>query len=174
MLTTEQVSSIERLLRAGLTGRQVARKLGHSRGTVRAVKHGRHCLVLARQNELEEPGGSESYHYRVDPLQRCGKCGARLVEAPCRVCRLRLSRRRLFHAVESAEPLESRLEAPEVSRILDTITMASGKIPRDRPRARVLRSPGFRFHLGTFGPVFYARLHPPITIPAESPKEHAG
>jgi len=105
MLSAEQVSSIERLIREGWNGRQIARQLGHSRSTVRSVVHGRHCLVRVRQHEVEE--------------------------------------------------------------VLDTL-MIGKKILPDRPRPRVLRSPAFRFHLGATGLVFYARLHPPISLPAES------
>jgi len=182
MLSAQQVFSIERLLRAGLSGRRVAIQLGHSRSTVRAVAHGRRRQHRP-QREQPELGGSESYHYRVGPLQRCGKCGARLTAVPCRACRLRLSRRRLFHAVESAESLESRLEPAEAARVLDAFLLPSGKIRPDPPRRRVFRSPAFQFHFGFTGRVFRLRLHPPITVVesvenpesrVESPKERAG
>jgi hypothetical protein len=163
MLSAEQVSSIERLLRAGFTGRRVARKLGHSRGTVRAVKHGRRRQHRP-QREQPEVIESEAFHYPRESLRRCGKCGVRLTAVPCRACRLRLHRQRLFHVVESPEPLESRLEPAEAARLMDTLTMASGKIIRDRPKPRILRSRAFRFQIGTIGPVFYAWLHPPITV----------
>jgi hypothetical protein len=165
MLTTEQVSSIERLLRAGLTGRQVARKLGHSRGTVRAIVHGRHCRQHAAEKEL---GGSEAHHYRVGLLRRCGKCGSLLTAVPCRACRLRLHRRRLFQLVESPEPLESRLGPAEAARLLDTLTIEK-KIRLDPPRPRFHRSPNFLFHFGRTGHVFCLRLHPPINV-VESPE----
>ena len=104
-------------------------------------------------------------------MPRCPKCGARLTETPCRRCRVSIRRRRLFHAVESEEPLRSELEPAEAARVLDTLAMPKGKIRPDRPRARVLRSPGFRFHLGGHGMalVFRVRLHPPISV-VESPE----
>ena len=103
--------------------------------------------------------------------RRCGTCGAALAVFPCRACRARLRRRRLFHVIDSTAegPPRSELEPAEAERLLDTLLdptlMANrGRKRPDKPRPRLFHSRAFRFQLGTIGPVFYMRLHPQITV----------
>jgi hypothetical protein len=139
--------------------RAIARMVGVARNTVGdRIKHGRRPASKSETQEMES--GDET----AAAGRRCPTCGAPLTVFPCRACRVRMRRRPVYHGIESNEPLRVDLEPAEAERLLDTLMMASGKIARDRPKPRVLRSRAFRFQLGTTGPVFFARLHPPIAV----------
>lgn len=145
-----------------LSQRAIARITGAGRGTVAdRIHHGRKPPSKGEAGEMRDNGDETAAAGR-----RCPSCGAALAVFPCRVCRVRLRRPRLFHVIgdDSAKPLRLDLEPDESARLLDTLTMASGKIARDRPGPRTFSSRAFRFQLGTTGPVFFARLHPPIAV----------
>ena len=142
--------------------RAIARTVGVARGTVAdRVRHGRKPVskLETTRSDDEQPADG----------RRCPTCGALLTVVPCRACRLRLRRRRLFHVIESDEPLESQLEPAEVARVLDTLTDATPRAYRgrkrpDKPRPRVFRPRKFRFEIGPDRHVCYLDLVPPITV----------
>jgi hypothetical protein len=76
------VNQIEELLSTQLTFREIAAKMGVSRGTVARVNRGRPRMY---GQTLPEPA----------PPQRCPEC-RNLVSPPCRIC---LARRHLHHAL---------------------------------------------------------------------------
>lgn len=79
MLQPWDYDEIQRLLAAGeLSQREIARKLGVSRGTVCAIANGHN--VLERRERANAMFGGE--------LVRCPGCGG-LVYMPCLLCRVR-------------------------------------------------------------------------------------
>ena len=83
MIATSVVDEVRRLLRQRtLSQRDIARRLGISRGTVSAIYLGKrqdHKSRNRRENEVLAPTG---------PLERCPGCGG-LVYMPCLLCRIR-------------------------------------------------------------------------------------
>jgi len=83
MISPEIVQEIKRLLADGsYSGRQIARLVGVSRGTVAAIAQGKRpdYEALRAQREMgQQPLG---------PLERCPGCGG-MVYMPCRLCRVR-------------------------------------------------------------------------------------
>jgi hypothetical protein len=81
MLALSTVLEIDRLLHEGtLSQRQIAVRLGVSRGTVGAIASGRRALV---GNE-SPPHGTPTASSQARP-ERCPRCGHR-VRVPCMVC----------------------------------------------------------------------------------------
>jgi hypothetical protein len=76
------VMEINRLLQEGfLSQRQIAKRLGVSRGTVGAIASGQRPLVGKKPHEYN----ATSKNGRGQP-QRCSRCGQH-VYLPCQVCR---------------------------------------------------------------------------------------
>lgn len=82
MLADEVVAEVRRLVAEGqLSQRQIAARVGVSRGTVLAIAAGRR---VDRPSPLPEDDASP----HGGPFVRCPGCGGR-VRMPCRLCRLR-------------------------------------------------------------------------------------
>jgi hypothetical protein len=82
MLALSTVMEINRLLKEGLLSqRQIAKRLGVSRGTVGAIASGQRPLVGKEPHEYNPA----SMNGRGQP-QRCPRCGKH-VYLPCQVCR---------------------------------------------------------------------------------------
>jgi hypothetical protein len=89
MLPTKIVLEIRRLLDDGrLSRRQIARRLGVSRGVVAAIATGRRGL-FGREPGLPPPARPQPIYAAA----RCRGCGG-MVYHPCRLCAVRASRRR--------------------------------------------------------------------------------
>jgi helix-turn-helix protein len=83
MLTTALVQEIDRLLCDGkLSQRQIAARLGVSRGTISAIANGRRSLFGRETPKTTSPLVPST------PPTRCPHCGYR-VYLPCQVCRIR-------------------------------------------------------------------------------------
>jgi transcriptional regulator with XRE-family HTH domain len=95
MLKDETVLEALRLLKQGLSQRQIALRLNVSRGTVAAIAQG---LRRTETPPLEQPP--------VAVYRRCPQCGVK-VEMPCVACRARsYARRRQLNDLElAARPL---------------------------------------------------------------------
>jgi hypothetical protein len=105
MLTTPLVNEIVRLLREGeLSQRQIAVRLGVSRGTIGAIASGRRGLYGREQLQIYSPLAPTS------PPTRCPRCGYR-VYLPCLVCRIRdhKQRQQLLQVIA----VENRLSVKE-------------------------------------------------------------
>jgi hypothetical protein len=103
MLAMSIVHEIARLLFEGeLSQRQIARRLGVSRGTVQAIASGRRGL------HGKAPAGDHSVSYGSSPAMRCPRCGYR-IHVPCLVCRSRQhrERQRILRLIASCEPHSS-------------------------------------------------------------------
>jgi hypothetical protein len=84
MLAVTVVEEVQRLLNQGLSQREVARKVGVSRGTVHAIASGKRLpLDPRRPHSADEP-----MEFPDGPTQRCPQCGSR-VKMPCLACRVR-------------------------------------------------------------------------------------
>jgi transcriptional regulator with XRE-family HTH domain len=82
MLQKTLIDEIDRLVKAGwLSQRQIAQRLGVSRGTVSAIASGRRGLYGA------ETAAPLRHHASSEPA-RCTACGYR-VFLPCQICRAR-------------------------------------------------------------------------------------
>jgi Helix-turn-helix domain len=83
MLTIALVNEIDRLLHEGeLSQRQIAARLGVSRGTIGAIANGQRGLFGRDPTPIHSP------LVHSTPPRRCPKCGYR-VYLPCLVCRIR-------------------------------------------------------------------------------------
>jgi hypothetical protein len=83
MLPQRIVDEIKSLLRAGrLSQREIAGRLGVSRGTVNAIANDR------RPERRRTPSPGEPLPLFHGPIIRCPRCGGR-VYAPCRLCEIR-------------------------------------------------------------------------------------
>lgn len=83
MLALSLVIEVDRLLKVGeLSQRQIAARLGVSRGIVSAIANGQRALY-GRTNEADQASDAPTL-----PAERCPKCGF-LVHMPCLVCRTR-------------------------------------------------------------------------------------
>lgn len=100
MLTTAMVHEIDHLLKEGrLSQRQIAARLGISRGTVGAIAIGRRGLF--GKEPAAEPGQPSA---SPSPPVRCPHCGHR-VYAPCLICQARKYRgRRILATQLNARP----------------------------------------------------------------------
>jgi hypothetical protein len=95
MHSTELVREIYRLLCEGqLSQRQIAARLGVSRGTVGAIASGRRGL----KGKVGEGGASHAHVARCGPV-RCCVCGYRVYK-PCRICLAREYRRQQLSGIE--------------------------------------------------------------------------
>ncbi len=95
------IEAIDRLLQEGqLSQRQIAERLGVSRGTVNAIANGSRAL---HGKEAFAKGAVDDPFL---PAHRCPKCGY-YVHLPCLVCRTRVYRRaqRLLQSLGSQQPL---------------------------------------------------------------------
>jgi len=87
MITPEAVSEVHRLLiRGQLSQRDIALRVGVSRGTVQAIASGRRRDYPARAHGEMNDGTAPS-----GPLRRCPTCGG-MVQMPCLLCRVRRMR----------------------------------------------------------------------------------
>jgi predicted transcriptional regulator len=81
MLTPAKITEARRLLDRGLMSqREIARELGISRTTLRAIAKG-------RRPEIPVDAAEDDSKCQLPPV-RCRGCGG-MVHAPCRLCRLR-------------------------------------------------------------------------------------
>jgi hypothetical protein len=79
MIPPSVVKRIRRLLAEGrLSGREIARLTGVSRGSVTSIARGKR----------REPPPAPAKEVSAGPLTRCPGCGG-MVHMPCRLCRLR-------------------------------------------------------------------------------------
>jgi hypothetical protein len=84
MLATALIQEIDRLLKQGqLSHREIAARLGVSRGTVNAIANGRRGL----HGKDMQDGDAYPSTPASSPV-RCPRCGYRIY-APCLVCRAR-------------------------------------------------------------------------------------
>jgi hypothetical protein len=84
MLARSLVEEIGRLLGDGkLSHRQIAARLGVSRGTISAIANGRRGLH-GKEPQMDE----RKPPVRSSPPARCPRCGYR-VYMPCLICRIR-------------------------------------------------------------------------------------
>lgn len=101
MIAMATVGEIKRLLEEGqLSQREIARRLGVSRGTVNGIALGR------RADPSQRPRNPEIEFLTPDgPLTRCPGCGG-LVLMPCLACRLRAMKetQRLRDAANPTRP----------------------------------------------------------------------
>lgn len=85
MIAHRVANEISRLLAEDqLPQREIARRLGVSRGTVSGISTGKRSVRTAKRREIEDDG----------PPQRCPTCGA-MVLMPCRSCRTRAAMAKL-------------------------------------------------------------------------------
>jgi len=83
MIAPTVVEEIRNLLRGGgLSQRQIARRLGVSRGTVNAIALGRRADIVLRTPE------EEGFPSPAGAAVRCPGCGGR-VQMPCLLCYVR-------------------------------------------------------------------------------------
>ena len=105
MLAPEIVDEVRRLLGEGkFPQRATARRLGISRGTVRAIATG-------KRGDREPPARANSdgnLSKPAGPPERCPGCGA-MVHMPCRLCRVRGAVGK--HSVRPLRPALARLDA---------------------------------------------------------------
>lgn len=84
MLKPHEVAEVKRLDALGVSGREIARRTGFARETVRKIISGRRpdyeALRRMKKLEVEPLFGGE--------IGRCSECGAR-VYLPCLACRVR-------------------------------------------------------------------------------------
>ena len=117
-LSQSTVDEVRRLLALGgkdkLSQRKIAKKTGHSRGTVSAIASGK------RKDFWPEPAKPGTEAARIYPAKRCGGCGG-LVYGPCRACRTRkLNGRGRIVLREVEGPIRHELKTPdEVDRLAD-------------------------------------------------------
>jgi hypothetical protein len=84
MIATALVQEVDRLLKEGqLSQRQIAARVGVSRGTVNAVASGRRVL----QGRDAQAEGARTPDFASPPV-RCPRCGYRIY-APCLICHTR-------------------------------------------------------------------------------------
>lgn len=99
MLPASLVHEIDRLLKGGqLSHRQIALRLGVSRGTISAIANGRRGL------HGKEPNEKTRTTCPTSPPTRCPGCGYR-VYLPCLVCsarKMKQSRRRTARTLRFA------------------------------------------------------------------------
>jgi hypothetical protein len=82
MIEPTVVETIRRLLvQQRLPQREVARRLGVSRGTVHAIAQGKRPDCPAREEPVD-------FHWSLGPPRRCPGCGG-MVRMPCLLCYLR-------------------------------------------------------------------------------------
>ncbi|MDD3470037.1 MAG: winged helix-turn-helix transcriptional regulator [Thermoguttaceae bacterium] len=94
MLSDWKVGQVEVLLRKGLVSqREIARRCGVSRGTVRTIS-----LGMRRQR----PPSNEGFVPPEENPQRCPGCGG-LVKMPCLYCQLRQMSREHMRARTAAK-----------------------------------------------------------------------
>lgn len=134
MLALSMVMEIDRLLQDGkLSQRQIAARLGVSRGSVAAIANGRRGL-----HGTEPPlDGIAAANSRARP-ERCPHCGYR-VQLPCQICLTRiyeasrkppatatneLGRRSLTSHLHQPQRQSAKLETPDKSRSKDQIRSA--------------------------------------------------
>lgn len=87
MISAETALEVETLLAEGrLSQRQIAQRLGISRGTVNNIARGRR--VLRSRHRGETTAGGPEIAYPSGPVGRCRFCGS-LVRQPCLACQLR-------------------------------------------------------------------------------------
>jgi hypothetical protein len=87
MLAVSVVEQIEGLLREGrLSQRQIAQRLGVSRGSVAAIALGRHRRRPARS-------AGADFLFPSGVPRRCPGCGG-MVQMPCLLCRIRAAKER--------------------------------------------------------------------------------
>jgi len=99
------IAEVKRLLAEGLSQREIARRLGISRGTIGAIATGRRPDYSDRADEPKiDPNA---------PKVRCGGCGGK-VAMPCLACRDRAAAARKRSKVQGSrfkeEPAELALE----------------------------------------------------------------
>ena len=124
MLDPVLVDTIRRMLaEAKWSMRKIARMTGVSRGTVRAIAHGK------RRDRPRRPGENGDLLVQpTGPLRRCPGCGG-LVQMPCRLCRVRA-----WKAAKRSNPLAPRPEAP-----LQVDLLGEHRLRYEAVRARRLR-----------------------------------
>lgn len=111
MLDDRVIHEIEKLLATGrYSQREVARRVGASRGSVNAVAKGR--------RKVRPPVVKEEDFKQSGPVVRCPECGGR-TRMPCRVCGTRRLMRRPV-ASTSADPTDVdfslQLDGPVLAR----------------------------------------------------------
>jgi hypothetical protein len=107
MLATALIQEVDRLLTEGqLSQREIAERLGVSRGTVSAVARGRRGLH-GKDTAAEEMHSSAP----ASALLRCPRCGYRIY-APCLICRTRDHKDRQ----QGLRPELSRVSPPSSAR----------------------------------------------------------
>lgn len=80
MLAEDTVAEVRQLLAAGvLSQRQIAARLGVSRGVVAQIAQGKRTARRAEELAVASPRG---------PLVRCPQCGG-MVRQPCLACQIR-------------------------------------------------------------------------------------
>ena len=124
MIAIQAVDRIRELLIEGkLSQRQIARKMGISRGTVSAIASGKRPNYTARTRRLPE---SAKF---VGPLERCPGCGG-MVYMPCRLC--------LAESIARRQPRRPPLESLRLERPLATGLREEHRQRYEQVRAQML------------------------------------
>lgn len=98
MIATAIIEEVRRMLREGiLSQRQIAERLGVSRGTVNAVALGKRTA-----RSQADANGNEPFIPPTGLPVRCPGCGGR-VQMPCLLCHLRQQIRRPTELIRRAE-----------------------------------------------------------------------
>jgi len=108
MLALGLVNEIKRLIETkGLSQRQIAKRLGISRGTVSDVAKGR------RRTHTKNADADRSVFSNESELTRCPSCGGK-VYMPCLLCQIRSLKQQQRATGEPRQP--SQLRAQRISK----------------------------------------------------------